>query len=546
MSIKETENNLWLNHQEIERGQTILNASNLSLSYGAEDIIEDASFNLNMGDRIALIGPNGVGKSSLVNIILDRIKPDSGIINVSKNVKIGYLPQTIGTISEPGEHSIKQFMLSGKGLDILEEKMEKLTNKMSSNSDGDVLKSYGNIQELYEQLGGYQSEADIKRFLAGVGLSDRDIDDPVAFLSGGQKTRLLLARVLYSNPDLLLLDEPSNHLDREVLIWLKGYLRNFKGAALIVSHDKDFLDEVVNQVFRLNEFTHGLEKYTGNYSECLESIKEQKRLAIKIRKVQEKELARLWKTVNKWRQRSKNAPVAKRKEREARSLEKQLVRVPKDNKKLKFHFSPERKSSEVVMQMSQIAKSFGENHVIQNLSFKIRRGEVLAILGPNGAGKTTLIKILVGELQSDKGNVSVDQLATIGYYAQEHEGLNQKNSVLDEIRDCRPSLPEWQLRSVLGSFLLTGDIAHRQVKTLSAGEKTKLVLCKLLLQGPNTLVLDEPTNHLDTPAKSALSKTLSEYGGTIIITSHDEELLHYLNPDRILMMPEEKLITKNY
>lgn len=528
--------------ERIKPGRLTLLAKDISFNYSGKPILNKASFSIQTGEKVALVGPNGVGKTTLINIIRGKLVPASGEIIIPRDIQIGFLPQTIREADLPQTGSVGDFIMSARGLNELESKMRDLEKEMRKNQNNNqALEEYGRVQEKYELLDGYKANQEVLRLLADLGLENVDLDTRVDILSGGQKTRLFLTRVLFSNPTLLLLDEPTNHLDEPVLDRLAEYLKNFQGALLVVSHEQKFLDATVEKVLRLNEFTHQLEDYTGNYTAFLNLRSHNEQILEKRRKAQEKEIKRLYKAINRWKRRGKRAREAKTMEKRVKRLEEVLIEIPRHSKKLGFQLEVRGRSSERVLNVESLNKSFDGHAVVHEVSFKLFRGERLAILGPNGAGKSTLLKMLVGELEPDSGHISLGERVSVGYYAQEHEGLNFSSAVLDEARSMQPSLPEHKLRAFLGRFSFSGDEVYKEVSMLSPGERAKLALAKLMLGGFNTLVLDEPTNHLDMESRRSLMEVLAEFKGSLIITSHDGELLDNLNPDKILVMLEGRL-----
>ena len=539
------------NRKEKVLRSMVLSVQGINFSHsGQAELLDDITFSLHKKERVALVGPNGVGKTTLLGIIRKKITPDGGQVVISRNTRIGFLPQTIVEAELPKSGCVGDFIKSGRGLDRLERKMEDIERKLSEKTEKDeAIEKYGNLQERYELLGGYGSDQEALRLLAGLELVDVGLDIQIKTLSGGQKTKLFLARVLFSQPELLLLDEPTNHLDKSVLEWLSGYLGNFKGALLVVSHDQRFLDTTVDRVLRLNEFTGQIETYPGNYTNFLR-LKEERDLSLKRqRRNQEKELQKFHQAINLWRRRGKRAKEAKIMERRAGKLKENLIKAPQRSKRSKFFFETGERSYEDVLRVDSLSKSFGKKAVLRKASFNLFRGECIAILGPNGSGKSTLLKIIVGELTPDAGRVNLGKKVTIGYYAQEHEGLSFDSTVLEEARNMRPNLPEARLRAALGRFLFSGGDVYKKISMLSPGERTKLALAKIMLGRFNTLILDEPVNHLDMESRERLMKILAEFlknDGTIIITSHDTELIDTLNPDRILIMPGEKLEQRSF
>lgn len=522
---------------------TVLSVKDISFYYGERKLLEDITFNLNAGEKVALVGPNGTGKSTLIHIIMGNLEPDDGFVNFRNNVKIGYLPQTIHEIDLPKNSTVGNFIKSSQNLPEIEDSLNKITSQLANNpEDLNLLKKYGKLQEIYDIKDGYIADYKILKLLDGLNIENADLETPINHLSGGQKTRLFLGRVLFSKPDLLLLDEPTNHLDKPVLDWLAKYLETFKGAVLIVSHEKDFLDKVVGKVIKLNEYDGKVQIFDGNYSKAFEKMELHERQMEKERQEQEKELQKLYKTINLWRQRGKRAKIASQLEKKVEEIKDNLTEIPQKDRDVFFKIEISENSYKNVMRIKNLAKSYDENHVVRDVNLNIERGERVGIVGPNGAGKTTLLKMITGQIKPDRGRINIGEKVSIGYYAQEQETLQLNNTVRKEILSVSSGLNEQDMRSFLGQFGLTGNIFHRKISTLSPGERTKLSLAKIMITGSNTLILDEPTNHLDLPSQKRLAEVLKTYEGTIVITSHNTDLLDMIDLDKILIMPEEELI----
>jgi ATP-binding cassette subfamily F protein 3 len=540
--LKETNLNI-TNKPESDYHGTVLSVKDISFYYGERKLLEDITFNLNAGEKVALIGPNGTGKSTLIHIIMGNLEPDDGFVNFRNNIKIGYLPQTIHEIDLPKNSTVGNFIKSSQNLPEIENSLNKITSQLAKDpKDLALLKKYGNLQEAYEIKGGYIADHKVLKLLDGLNIENVDLETPINHLSGGQKTRLLLGRVLFSEPDLLLLDEPTNHLDKPVLDWLAKYLETFKGAVLIVSHEKDFLDKVVRKVIKLNEYDGKIQIFDGNYSEAFEKMQLYDKQMEKERQEQEKELQKLYKTINLWRQRGKRAKIASQLEKKVAVIKDNLTEVPQKDRNVFFKIEINEHSYKNVMKIKNLKKSYGDNEVVKDVNLNIERGQRVGILGPNGAGKTTLLKMITGQTKSDRGEIDIGEKVSIGYYAQEQENLQLNNTVRKEILSVSSGLNEQDIRSFLGQFGLTGNIFHQKISTLSPGERTKLSLAKIMITGCNTLILDEPTNHLDLPSQKRLAEFLKAYKGTIIITSHNNDLLDMIDLDIILIMPEEEVI----
>lgn len=514
----------------------ILQVNNVSKYYGAEAILSNIKLEVQTKDRVALVGRNGAGKSTLLKIIAGHLSHDGGNIYKPKDVSIGYLAQNTGLQSD---RSIWDEMSSV--FDELKKMENELRNLETAMSDPSVLedeqqyqrvlKDYDSLQEKFKNAGGYQMESDIRSVLHGLRFSHYDYNTPINSLSGGQKTRLALGKLLLTKPDLLILDEPTNHLDIDTLSWLEGYLQSYPGAILIVSHDRYFLDKVVNQVMELSRTS--IKKYTGNYSKYLVQKAEEYERDQKLYEKQQDEIAKLKDFVQKNMAR---ASTTKRAQSRQKALQRMNVmdRPQGDEKSANFSFDIEKQSGNEVLQTKDLAIGY-KNAVAQNLNFRITRGESLALIGPNGIGKSTLLKTLIGKLPSQNGTFQFGANVTVGYYDQEQANLSSSKSVLNELWDEYPTRPEKDIRSILGNFLFSGDDVMKTVSTLSGGEKARLALSKLMMQKANFLILDEPTNHLDLDSKLVLENALVEYPGTLLFVSHDRYFINRI-ADKVLEM----------
>ena len=522
----------------------IVSASKVSLAFGGKTILDETGFVVNGGEKVALVGPNGTGKTTIIRMILGEEEPDLGKITVIKKATIGYMPQALSDVKISHVGSMLDFMLSGKFLDEVVRKTQaiyEVFKETDGQVENSVLLELGELQERYEREGGYRAESEIKTILAGLGLPTEDLGERlITSLSGGQKTRLFLSRVLFSEPDFLLLDEPTNHLDEKTIDWLRGYLKGFRGAAMIVSHHQKFLDETCSNTLYLNPLTCKIETYKGNYSFFLDQVKRRKEKEGKImaRRLREKE--RMWTFVNRWRShKNKRGAVRSR----LRKLEKiGAVEKPRRGKEIRVSFPVKERSGDPVLIVEGITKSYEDSQLFPDLSFSIRRGEKIAIMGPNGAGKTTLLKMVIGwEQPNSGGEVRLDNKTSIGFCSQGHEELDFQLTPIEQLRGNYPGASYQRMRAVLGHFLLSQQ-AMTPISKLSQGEKSRLVLAKVVMSGANFLILDEPTNHLDAQSRKQLIEALLTYDGTIMVVSHDEELLMGLDIDRVLILPEGKWV----
>jgi len=505
---------------------------NLSKNYGPKVLFEDISLNINQGEKIGLIGPNGAGKSTLFSLILQDTEPSSGEVRVNKGVHIGYLPQEVsfsrpnikvsgGIPLEAGksEHTVLAELTEGdERIMRLKEEKEKLESKNDAGS-----KRYGEILHELETLGFFELEHKAKKILSGLGFKERDFNRPINQMSGGWQMRALLGKLLTYHYDLLLLDEPTNYLDLNAALWLKDYLADFQSTFIMISHDKAFLTDVTNYTLILENGS--ISKVHGNY-EHYEEIKAQKRIhLVKQFKEQDKKIKQLDRFVARFHAQPNKAASVRAKRRVLERMEEEKIVIPLDPRESigNFSFPQTRRSGYRVINLKGVSKAYGDIQVYDRLDFEITQGEKAVLAGENGAGKSTLLKILAGIVNIDKGSRVLGHNVDIGYFSQTRtDVLNVENTVLQEAYSAAPGyMAEETIRTILGAFLFTGDDAEKKVKVLSGGEKSRLILAKLLIDPPNCLLLDEPTTHLDVDAVDALVQALKNYEGTIVFISHD-------------------------
>lgn len=507
----------------------LLQVNQLNKYYGADLVLSNIKLEIHTRDRIALVGRNGSGKSTLLKIIAGELAYDSGEIIKPKEVTIGFLDQHTGLVSD---RTIWDEMLTvfehlrsmEKRLRNLEQEMAKEEIYTDEGKYKQILSEYDYLQHEFKEQGGYQYEADIRSVLHGLNFSTFNYQETkISNLSGGQKTRLALGKLLLSKPDILILDEPTNHLDIDTLTWLEQYLQSYDGAILIVSHDRYFLDKLVNQVYECAQTT--LTKYVGNYSQYLVQKAENYERDLKMYEKQQDEIARMKEFIAKNLTR---ASTTKRAQSRRKALERmQMIDKPhRDDKSANFSFQIERQSGNEVLNVVDLAIGYGDNQISKNIHFRIQRGDSIALLGPNGVGKSTLLKTIVGQLQALSGNIHFGANVTIAYYDQEQANLTSNKRVLNELWDEYPTKTEKEIRTILGNFLFSGDDVLKNVSTLSGGEKARLSLAKLMMLNANFLILDEPTNHLDLDSKEILENALVDFPGTILFVSHDRYFIN--------------------
>lgn len=519
----------------------LLQAKNLTKYYGTEEIFSHLSFSIEVGEKIGLVGANGTGKTTFLKCITGQEIPEEGEITWAENTRLGYLEQ----IPDWSEKRLLMQEMLGVFSDLIEIKNQ-MTNlekqmgegKISTENLERLMERYSSLTEQYERAGGYQYENKIKRIVKGLGFTDQDFEANIRNFSGGQKTRLSLAKLLVREPEILILDEPTNHLDVEAIEWLEQYLQEYKGALLIVSHDRFFLDRVIEKTIELERGK--LSIFKGNYSRYLQ-LKAQQQVALSnAYQKQQREIRKTEEYIDRYR-----AGIKAKQARGRQSILNRLKRIeaPSEEQKLKeIKFSTVSRSGERVLDVYDLEKEFTTTKVLQGVTFSLSRGEKVGIVGANGTGKSTILKIIAGELEQTDGEILLGSQVKISYFSQEYENLVDNNQVLDEIIKNFVFSQE-EARNLLARFLFTGDDIFKTVKNLSGGEKGRLALLKALLARPNFLLLDEPTNHLDIPAKQAVEEALINYQGTILVVSHDRYFLDQV-VERILELKEG--IVENY
>ncbi|MBQ1460526.1 MAG: ABC-F family ATP-binding cassette domain-containing protein [Selenomonas sp.] len=495
----------------------ILKVMNLAKSFGIDELFKDVNFEVRGSDKVGLVGANGAGKTTLMRIILGEEEADSGTVQLDAAESIGYVEQQ----ADFGEGTLyDEFLRAFADIIELAQRKRQLEKEIAQSADEALLDTYGKVVERFEQLNGYEFESRIKRVAYGLGFSDDDLQKDVQHFSGGQKTRICLAKALLREPDFLFLDEPTNHLDIAMIEWLEGFLRTYRGGVLIISHDRYFLDKVATRIVELDN--HTAVTYEGNYTYFMR-VKTARREALKSAyEKQQEQIKKTEEYIRKYK--------AGIKSKQARGRQSQLNRLerivlPPEAAAFNyfaFHKPPE--CAQRVAELEEVGFSYGAEPVFKDVSLLIRNGDGVALVGPNGAGKTTLLKILVGELEAGQGRIKIGSRVKIGYFSQQHEGLHMDMTVLDEIMYTY-GVDEEQARRYLGAFLFHGDEVLRKIGDLSGGEQSRVAFLKLMLTGANFLVLDEPTNHLDIPAREAVEEALMAYPGTFLTVSHDRYFL---------------------
>lgn len=507
----------------------------LGKSFGVRQVFSNVSFEIKEGDRIALVGPNGAGKSTLLKCILGIEELDEGQVVMSPVASIGYLQQDVNL----GDASLaEEIETAWEDVHALENKLQELTTYLETHeaSESD-LQRLDYLQNRLEWLGGYDYEQKTKRIVYGLGFTDEDLYKPANAFSGGQKTRINLAKALVRSPDFLFLDEPTNHLDMDMLEWLEGYLSSYRGGILIVSHDRYFMDRIVTGVVELDH--HKATTYRGNYSRYVAQREERLKADTIAYEKQQEYIKKTEEYIDKYRAGIKSK-MARGRQSQLNRLER--LEAPETSHSLDFKFPPAAMSADKVLVLDHVSIGYKtDDPIIDDVSMVVRRGESVALIGPNGAGKSTMVKAIVGELFPTEGHIDIGNRVQVGYFSQEHEELHDRWQVVDEIIN-NYNFTEEKARNVLGSFLFKGDDVFKLVGDLSGGERARLALLKLFLQGDNFLILDEPTNHLDVPTREIVERALQQFGGTCFIISHDRYFLDQVSTRTLVL--ENKGITE--
>ena len=519
----------------------MLNVNNLSVYFGGDSLFESVSFRLGKGDRVGLIGKNGAGKSTLLKILSKNQNPTSGNISFEKNCKIGYLSQDFNF--EYGRSVLEEAYLAFEEILKIENRQKEINKIMEKTVDFEseeykkILLEFTDLNSQYEILGGYNYQSQTEKILLGLGFTSDDLHSLTDTFSGGWRMRIELAKLLLKDNDILLLDEPTNHLDIESIIWLEQFLLKYKGAIILVSHDKMFLDRITNRTIEIVQ--HRIFDFKKSYSNYMILRKELRQQQKAAQKNQDKQIQQTEKLIEKFRAKASKASMAQ-------SLIKKLNKTerieidPEENKKMKFEFHISQQPGKIIFKAQDISKYFGEKKVLSQVNFEIERGEKLAFVGQNGQGKSTLAKIIIGELESE-GHLKLGHNVELGYFAQDQSSyLEDNNSVIEEAENTSSPENRTKVRDLLGAFLFSGEDADKKIHVLSGGERNRLALCKLLLQPFNVLIMDEPTNHLDILSKNILKEALKKFEGTLILVSHDRDFLQGLC-EKVIVFKDHKV-----
>ncbi|HEY3563029.1 MAG TPA: ABC-F family ATP-binding cassette domain-containing protein [Kribbella sp.] len=525
----------------------MITVSNLEVRVGARQLLAPASFRVGPGDKVGLVGRNGAGKTTLTKILAGEGLPAGG--SVTSSGEIGYLPQDPRT----GDLEVlaRDRILSARGLDDVVRRMRSAEKSMGSADEktrAKGMRRYERAEADLHAAGGYAAESEAARIAANLGLPDRVLGQPLATLSGGQRRRVELARILFAQAETLLLDEPTNHLDADSIIWLRDFLKSYAGGVIMISHDVNLLDQTVTRVFHLDANRAEIDIYNVGWKAYLSQRETDERRRKRERANAEKKATQLVDQANKMRAKATKATAAQQMLRRAEQLMSSLDEVRAQDRVAKIAFPTPAPCGKTPLMARELSKSYGSLEIFTDVDLAIDKGSRVVVLGLNGAGKTTLLRILGGIEKADTGEVIDGHGLKLGYYAQEHETLDVNRTVLENMKSAAPDLNETQARSVLGSFLFTGDDADKPARVLSGGEKTRLALATLVVSAANVLLLDEPTNNLDPASRAEVLNAIRSYTGAIVLVTHDEGAVEALEPERVVLLPDgvEDLWTNDY
>src|SRR3954468_15219328 len=513
----------------------MITVHDVELRAGARLLLQDVTFRVQPGDRIGLVGRNGAGKTTLTRTLAKEKLPAGGAI--THTGAVGYLPQDprTGDLDTLGRDRV----LSARGLDEVLRNLEKMQIELAERpDDDDLLRRYGNLEERFSNLGGYSAESEAARICSNLGLPERALQQPIGTLSGGQRRRIELARILFSDATTLLLDEPTNHLDADSIVWLRGFLQKHQGGLVVISHDVELLDAVVNKVFHLDANRAELDQYNVGWKTYLKQRETDEKRRKRERVNAEKQAGVLMAQADKMRAKATKAKAAQGMAKRAERLLAGVEGERAQDRVAKLRFPEPAPCGKTPLTANELSKSYGSLEIFTDVDLAIDRGARVVVLGLNGAGKTTLLRLLGGVETPDAGEVVAGHGLRLGYYAQEHETLDTSLTVLENMRHAAPQLTDTEARSVLGSFLFSGDDATKPAAVLSGGEKTRLALAILVVSSANVLLLDEPTNNLDPASREEVLGAIRTYQGAIILVTHDEGAVAALEPDRVLILPD--------
>lgn len=520
---------------------------NLSLSFGTQIIFENINLNIKKNQKVGIVGVNGAGKTTFLKVILQEIEPDNGRIIIDREMRISLLPQVINDEVPLLDITVFEYLVSGRPIQELNFQLSKLYEKIAQTADekkqNSLLKKAGKIQDRLDYWNYCTAESELLKIIYGMSITDEVLNSKLSELSGGQKSKIAFARLLYSKPEIILLDEPTNHLDKETKDFVINYLKSYKGSVYVISHDINFLNQVTTMILYLDKRTKNMELYEGNYTDFLKVRKEKEKSINRQATAQEKEIKQLQAIVTKYASSSgKRKKMAQDREKKLKKILKNKIETIKKEKTAVIKMNVNHESSQIPLKIKNLCFRYNKKssiNIIDNLNFELIKGEKFLIVGENGVGKSTLLKLIVGQLKPDKGEIFIGNKTSIGYYAQEHELLINDKNILENFQDI--NISNSHLRSILGRFLFYDDDVFKKISVLSPGERSRVALAKLSLQGANLLILDEPTNHLDPQTQNIIAETFKTYNGTMLIVSHNPEFINNLGIERVLILPKGEL-----
>lgn len=520
-----------------------MNIKDLSMSFGTQELFNDVNVQIPENEKVGVIGLNGAGKTTLFKIMMGKELPDYGKITFKNNARVEWLPQVIEDDLSSDQITTLEYLLSARPIDILNEKLQKcyesLSSDMTENEQNIIYNKIDKLQRKLDYWDQYNAENTLLKIIDGMKVDSELLDKKICELSGGQKSKVAFAKLLYSNPEVMLLDEPTNHLDKDAKKYVMNYLKSYKGSVYIISHDIEFLNKITTKILFLDKARKSFELYDGNYDRFTKLHSEHEKAIEKQAKIQEQEETKLRDFINKYASSSgKRKKMVQDREKKLEKLLENKIEVISKIKDAKIEIPIDRESSKIPLKLEKVYFSYdkeSEKPLINNLSFSLTRGEKFLIVGKNGVGKSTLLKLIVGQLKQDKGDIQTGNKTDIGYYAQEHELLDNRKTIMENFQGI--DISDSKLRNVLGRFLFTGDDVFKKVQVLSPGERSRVALAKLSLSGANFLILDEPTNHLDPTTQQIIAETFKDYKGTMLVVSHNPEFVDNLGIERTLIMP---------
>ena len=521
-----------------------MNIKNLSMSFGNQELFNDINIQIDENKKVGVIGLNGAGKTTLFKIIMGKEYPDKGKITFKNNARVEWLPQVIEDDLESLDISVLDYLMSARPIEKLNNQLQDFYERLGNASlkeQKDIFNKIDKIQKKLIYWDQYNADSILLKIIDGMNIDDSLLDKKIHELSGGQKSKIAFAKLLYSKPEVMLLDEPTNHLDKDTKDYVINYLKSYNGSVYIISHDIDFLNKVVNKILYLDKITKKFELYDGNYDKFIKLHTEHEKALERQMKLQQQEENKLREIVLHYSNSSGNRKkMAQDREKKLEKLLSNKIEIGPKDKKAKIDISINRESSKIPLVVERISFSYDKNKpIIKDLSFSLSRGEKFLIVGKNGVGKSTLLKLIINQLQVDKGRIVIGNKTDIGYYAQEHELLEDDKTIMENFKEYK--LSNEKLRNHLGRFLFNNDEVFKKVKVLSPGEKSRVALAKLSLSKTNFLILDEPTNHLDPTTQKIIAETFRDFKGTMLVVSHNPEFVDNLGIERVLELPKGKI-----